>query len=81
MTALTLVALGGNAAAALVLSQVLQCVSLDHPFAKELSVSWLGFSLRRVMGATKQPVKLRARKNDAVTCDVEASARGVGTSA
>jgi hypothetical protein len=81
MTVLTLVALDGNAAAALVLSQVLQGVSLDHPFAKELSVSWLGFNLRRVMGATKQPVKLRARKNDAVTRDAEASARGVGTSA
>lgn len=81
MTTLTLVALGGNAAAALVLSQVLQRVSLDHPFAKELSVSWLGFNLRRVMGATKQPVKLRARKNDAVTRDAEASARGVGTPA
>src|SRR6202011_3367826 len=34
MTALTLVALGGNAAAAPVLSQVLQRVCLDHPFAR-----------------------------------------------
>lgn len=81
MTTLTLVALGGDAVAALVLSQVLQQVSLDHPFAKELSVSWLGFNLRRVMGATKQPVKLRARKNGAVARNAEASARGLGASA
>jgi hypothetical protein len=81
MTALTLVALDGNAAAALVLSQVLQCVSLDHPFAKELSVSWLGINLRRVMGATTQPVKLHARKNGAVTRNAEASARGLGAPA
>jgi hypothetical protein len=81
MTTLTLVALGGNATAALVLSQVLQSVSLDHPFAKELSVSWLGFNLRRVMGATRQPGKLHARKNGAVTRDVDASAHGVGAPA
>jgi hypothetical protein len=81
MTTLMLVALGGNAAAALVLSQVLQRVSLDHPFAKELSVSWLGFNLRRVMGATKPPVKLRARKNGAVTRDIGAPAHGVGAPA
>jgi hypothetical protein len=81
MTTLTLVALGGNAAAALVLSQVLRRACLDHPFARELSVSWLGFNLRRVMGPTKPPVKLRARKNGAVTRDADASARGVGASA
>jgi hypothetical protein len=81
MTTLTLVALGGNAASALVLSQVLQRVCLDHPFAKELSVSWLGFNLRRAMGATKQPVKLRTRRNGAVTRNAEASAHGVKASA
>jgi hypothetical protein len=81
MTALTLVALGGNAAAALVLSQVLQRVCLDHPFAKELSVSWLGFNLRRAMGATKQPVKLRTRRNGAVTRNAEATAHSLKASA
>ncbi len=81
MTVLTLVALGGNAAAALVLSQVLQSVSLDHPFAKELSVSWLGFNLRRVMGATKPPVRLRTRRNGAVLRIAEPSALGVKASA
>jgi hypothetical protein len=72
MTVLTLAALGGNAASALVLSQVLQRVYLDHPFAKELSVSWLGFNLRRAMGTTKQPVKLRTRRNGAATRNAEA---------
>ena len=56
-------------------------VSLDHPFAKEPSVSWLGFNLRRAMGAPTQPVKLHARKNGAVTRNAEASARGLGAPA
>jgi hypothetical protein len=81
MTTLTLVALGGSAAAALVLSQVLQRVSLDHPFARELSVSWLGFNLRPAMGATKQPVKLHTRRNGAVSRNAEASAHGMKASA
>lgn len=54
MTTLTLNALGGNTAAALVLSNVLQRTSLDHPFSKELSVSWLVLNLRRAL-ATKKP--------------------------
>jgi hypothetical protein len=81
MTVLTLVALGGNAGCALVLSQVLQSVCLDHPFAKELSVSWLGFNLRRAMDAKKPPVRLRTRRNGAVMRNAEPSALGVKASA
>ena len=50
MTVLMLGALDGNAAAALVLSQLLGRAPLDHPFAKELSVSW---NLRRALSASK----------------------------
>ena len=73
MTALTLNALGGNAAAALVLSNVLQRTSLDHPFAKELSVSWLVLNLRRAMATRKQLAKTGCRADRAV-------GRGVGRS-
>jgi hypothetical protein len=47
MSALTVGALGGNAAATLLLSHILRQTSLDHPFARELSVSWLVLSLSR----------------------------------
>jgi hypothetical protein len=47
MTVLMVGALDDNAAAALVLSQLLGRAPLDHPFAKELSVSWLVLNLRR----------------------------------
>jgi hypothetical protein len=53
MTVLMLGALDGNAAAALVLSQLLGRAPLDHPFAKELSVSWLVLNLRRALNASK----------------------------
>jgi hypothetical protein len=49
MTVLMLSALDGNAAAALVLSKLLARAPLDHPFAKELSVSWLVLNLRRAL--------------------------------
>jgi hypothetical protein len=41
MTVLVLNALDSNAAAPLVLSHLLRGAPLDHPFGKELSVSWL----------------------------------------
>ncbi len=81
MTVLTLVALGGNAGCALVLSRVLQGVCLEHPFAKELSVSWLGLNLRRAMDAKNPSVRLRTRKNGAVLRNAEPSALGVKASA
>ena len=57
MTVLMLGALDGNAAAALVLSQLLDRAPLEHLFAKELSVSWLVLNLRRALNASKQPDK------------------------
>jgi hypothetical protein len=47
ISALTVSALGGNAGSVLVLSHVLRLAPLDHPFARELSVSWLALNLRR----------------------------------
>jgi hypothetical protein len=55
MTALSLGALDGNAAAAVVLSQLLSRAPLDHPFAKELSVSWLVLNLRRALNTSSNP--------------------------
>lgn len=46
MTALLRCALDRNAAAALVLTQVLGLTNLGHPFAKELSASWYTHGLR-----------------------------------
>jgi hypothetical protein len=51
MSALTASALGGNAAATLVLSHILRLAPLDYPFAKELSVSWLVLNLHRALNA------------------------------
>lgn len=56
MTALTLCALDGSAAAALVLSHILRRAMLDHPFAKDLSISWLVPNLRRALLAKKHSV-------------------------
>lgn len=47
MSSLTVSALGGNAGSVLVLSHILRLTPLDHPFARELSVSWLVLNLRR----------------------------------
>ena len=49
MSALTVGALGGNAAAALLLSNVLRQTPLNHPFGRELSVSWLVLNLQRAL--------------------------------
>lgn len=51
MSALTVSALGGSAGAVLVLSHILCLAPLDHPFAKELSTSWLMLNLRRALSA------------------------------
>jgi hypothetical protein len=51
MSALTANSLAGNAASTLVLSHILRQVPLDHPFANELSVSWLALNLRRALSA------------------------------
>ena len=59
MSALTVSALGGDAGSVLVLSHILRRVPLDHPFARELSVSWLVLNLRRALEA-KAIAKARA---------------------
>ncbi|UPK37147.1 hypothetical protein IVB18_07450 [Bradyrhizobium sp. 186] len=46
MTALLNCAIDGNAAAALVLAQVLGLTDLDHPYATELAESWLAYGRR-----------------------------------
>jgi hypothetical protein len=46
MTALLRCALKGNAAAALVLAQVLGLTDLGHPYAIELAASWLAYGKR-----------------------------------
>lgn len=51
MSALTVSALRGSAASALLLSHVLRLAPLDHPFAKELSTSWLVLNLRGALSA------------------------------
>jgi hypothetical protein len=60
MTVLLLRALGGNAAATLVLSHLLCNAPLDHPFAKELSVSWLVLNLHRAFSKPKRCPELSA---------------------
>lgn len=51
MSALMVSALSGNAGSVQVLSHILRLAPLDHPFARELSVSWLILNLRRAMEA------------------------------
>ncbi|MDO8878980.1 MAG: hypothetical protein Q8M24_07950 [Pseudolabrys sp.] len=51
MSALALSALEGSAGAALVLSHILRRTALDHPFGKDLSVSWLALNLCRALTA------------------------------
>lgn len=51
MSSLTVSSLGGNAGSVLVLSHILRLAPLDHPFAWELSVSWLELNLRRALEA------------------------------
>ena len=59
MTALMFRALDSSAGAALVLAHILRRAPLDHPFAEELSVSWLALNLRRALYARKHPTKTR----------------------
>jgi hypothetical protein len=61
MSALALCALDGSAGAALVLAHILRHTALDHPFDKELSVSWLALNLRRALNAKKHLMKPRLR--------------------
>jgi hypothetical protein len=74
MTAVLCVALDGDAAAALVLSHVIGRVELHHPFATELSASWLAFHIRHSPNPrrfTKEEARLwsflRAQNSPAAT--------------
>ena len=59
MSSLTLSALDGSAAAALVLSHVLRRAPLDHPFGREISVSWLALNLHRTLNSKGRLTKLQ----------------------
>jgi hypothetical protein len=63
MSALALCALEGSAGAALVLAHILRRASLDHPFGKDLSASWLALNLCRTLKAKCQPARPRLRSN------------------
>ena len=67
MSALALCALEGSAGAALVLSHILKRTALDHPFAKELSASWLALNLCRALNSKEHAVKphLRSKTSNA----------------
>jgi hypothetical protein len=54
MTTLVLCALDGNAGATLVLAHILHRTPLGHPFAEELSISWLALNLHRASNARKK---------------------------
>jgi hypothetical protein len=75
MSALTVVALDGNAAAAVLLSHILQQTPLDHPFARELSVSWLAFNLQRALEKSRgtavdaEPGSRRGRTGQSAAID------------
>jgi hypothetical protein len=78
MTTLMLGALAGSAASALVLSEVLRRTSLDHPFARELSVSWLALNLRRAIGTTKRSLKARSQTDSKDARYAETQTIGMG---
>jgi hypothetical protein len=63
MTALMVCALDGNAGAALVLAHILHRVPLEHPFAQELSLSWLALNLRRGRQNRNRSVAARSESN------------------
>jgi hypothetical protein len=71
MSALTVSALGGSSAAGLALSHILRRTLLDHPFARDLSVSWLVLSLSRE----------REKKRHVTSNDTEVRRRRAGHSA
>lgn len=66
MSTLLVNALGGSAASALVLSHILRQTRLDHPFARELSVSWLLFNLRQAAVGKKHIEKPAAAKSSEI---------------
>jgi len=78
LSAVLLNALDGNAAAVLMLSHVLRNTPLDHPFGKELAVSWMVSNLRGALKTRKttarKPKPLVVRDNTALPLDMGAGA-------
>ncbi|ACE99688.1 hypothetical protein Rpal_1148 [Rhodopseudomonas palustris TIE-1] len=79
LSAVLLNALDGNAAAVLMLSHVLRHTPLDHPFGKELAVSWMVSNLRGAIKTRKtmarkggKPKPLVVRDNTALPLDMGA---------
>ena len=64
MTILTICALDGSADATLALAHILYRVELHHPFAQELSLSWLVTNLRCACSVQKQPIAMRYGSNN-----------------
>lgn len=77
-SALLLNALDGNAAAALMLSHVLRQMKLDHPFGKELAVSWLVSNLRGALKTRKPATRKSGRAKPVVVRDTTALPLGMG---
>ncbi len=61
MTVLMFHALDSSSGAALVLAHILRRAPLDHPFAEELSVSWLTLNLRRALYGGRHPAKTHSK--------------------
>jgi hypothetical protein len=66
MTILTICALDGSADATLALAHILYRVELHHPFAQELSLSWLVTNLRCACSEQKQPITMRYGSNNSI---------------
>jgi hypothetical protein len=80
LSALLLNALDGNAAAALMLSHLLRQTKLDHPFSKELAVSWLASNLRGAL-KTRTAVGKGGRPKTVVVRDTTALPLDMGVGA
>ena len=61
MSALTLCALEGSAGAALVLAHILRRTPLEHPFGKDIVVSWLAHNLFHALNTENHATKPHLR--------------------
>ncbi|MGO3933699.1 hypothetical protein NP284_35955 [Rhodopseudomonas pseudopalustris] len=78
LSAVLLNALDGNAAAALMLSHLLRQTKLDHPFGKELAVSWLVSNLRDALKTRKPVARKGGRPKATIVRDTTAVSLGLG---
>lgn len=77
-SAVLLNALDGNAAAALMLSHVLRHTPLDHPFGKELAVSWMVANLHGALKTRKTAARKGGRPQAIVVRNTTAAPLGMG---